>query len=79
MLCAVNFGIMEVTIIEMEEFDGKDLIVSTERKMYPRNMDELKHCPIGWRAKKIRLNVEFDVNDIPKLLEFLQNSQPCFG
>lgn len=73
-----NERIMEVTIIQEQKFDGKELIISTEKKIYPRNMDELKHCFIGYRAKKIRLNLEFTEDDIPHLLEFLHNSRHCF-
>lgn len=71
---------MEVTIIEEQVFDHHKgvLLYSRERKIYPRNMDELSVSGLGFMAHKIRLNIEFDVEDIPKLIEFLNNSRPCF-
>jgi len=70
---------MKVTIIERQDFEGKQLKQSIERVCYPKNMDELSYIPIGFRAKRIRLECEFDEKDIPNLLAFLQNSEPCFG
>lgn len=70
---------MKVTIIEGEVFNGTQLKQSIERVFYPKNMDELSGIPVGFRAKRIKLECEFDEKDIPKLLAFLQNSQPSFG
>ena len=74
-----NSNKMKVTIIERQDFEGRQLKQSIERVFYPKDMEELSHTPIGFRAKRIRLECEFDEKDIPKLLAFLQNSQPCFG
>lgn len=70
---------MKVVIIERQDFKGTQLKQSIERVCYPDNMDELSNIPRGVRAKRIRLECEFDEKDIPKLLTFLQNSQQCFG
>ena len=69
---------MEVTIIEEQVFDKGVLFYSKERKIYPRSMDELVVGGVGLRANKIRLNLEFEAEDIPKLMEFLNNVKPCF-
>lgn len=68
---------MKVIIIEKQNFEEKQLKQSIERVCYPKDMKELSHIPIGFRAKRIRLECEFDEKDIPNLLTFLQNSQIC--
>lgn len=70
---------MKVTIIERQYFDGNQLKQSNERIFYPKDMDELSIIPIGYKAKRIKLECEFDQNDIQKLFTFLRNSKPCFG
>jgi hypothetical protein len=70
---------MKVIIIEKETFDAKGNLISQKgRTFYPADMEELSNIPIGYNAEKIKLEVEFDCEDIPSLLKFLQNSQPCF-
>jgi len=68
---------MKVTIIEKQYFEGKTLRQSTERVFFPKDMDELSRVPLGYIAKRIRMECEFEEKDIPKLIEFLQYSQSC--
>jgi hypothetical protein len=69
---------MKVTIIERQVFAEKHLLSSLERVFYPDNMDQLANIPIGHMAKRIRLECEFDKKDIPKLMQFLENSELSF-
>ncbi len=69
---------MKVTIIERQEHDNYDLKFSLEKVFYPFSMKEVASIPIGNRAEKIRVELEFDGNDIPTLIKFLKNSEPCF-
>lgn len=70
---------MKVTIIDRQDFDGDDLKQSVERVFYPKDINELSCIPCGFVAKRIRLEfIEFDKVDIPNLIKFLENSEPCF-
>lgn len=69
---------MRVTIIEKTEHDGWELKFSLDKVYYPSSVKEMEYVPIGNIAEKIRLEVEFDGNDIPSLINFLKNCEPCF-
>lgn len=69
---------MKVTIIKNQYFVRDELRNSQETIFHYINVDQLKHIPIGEKAEKIRLELEYDHKDIPKLIEFLRNSEPCF-
>lgn len=69
---------MKVTITEKQYYDRFDLKQSIERVCHVSSMKELEVLPIGLRAEKIKLEVEFDENDIPSIIKFLENCAPCF-
>lgn len=69
---------MKVKIIEKEDFETNQLEQSVVRVFYPKDFDELQYIPVGFVAKRIRLECEFDEKDISKLISFLENSRPCF-
>ena len=69
---------MKLTIVEKQVFEKGVLKASKERVFYPQNIDELSMASVGYRAEKIKLEIEFEQQDIPKLIEFLANSTPCF-
>lgn len=83
---------MKVTIIEeSQDYDGMGRVVHhlNETTFYPKDMEELCYAPIGRRANRIKLEVEFSKDNVQKLLEsikedpnklleFIYNSYPCF-
>lgn len=84
---------IKVTIIEESlNYDGMGRAVHhlNETTFYPKYMEELYHAPLGRRADRIRLEIEFGKDDVRKLvemvkddfqgklLEFINNSYPCF-
>jgi len=70
---------MKVTIIEDKTFEKGKLVYSKERHIYPSNMEEFKNCVRGWRAERIKIEIEFGKDDVNNLIEFARDSQPCFG
>lgn len=70
---------MKVTIIEKQEFEKGKLLYSKERHIYPNDMEEFKNCVRGWRAEKIKIELEFGKDDVKDLIDFARDSQPCFG
>lgn len=83
---------IKVTIIEeSQNYDGMGRVVNhlNETTFYPKDMEELCYAPVGRRANRIRLEVEFGKDDVQKLLEFIKDdshkllefiniSYPCF-
>jgi hypothetical protein len=70
---------MKVTIVQQQILENDSLVFSNELIYYPHNNDELKSIPLGNRAEKIKIeNLEFTKEDIPHLIEFLRNCEPCF-
>lgn len=84
---------IKVTIIEESlNYDGMGRAVHhlNETTLYPKYMEELYYAPLGRRADRIRLEIEFGKDDVhklvemvkddfqKKLLEFINHSYPCF-
>lgn len=84
---------IKVTIIqESLNYDvmGRAVHHLNETTLYPKDMEELCYASLGRRANRIRLEIEFDKDDVRKLvemvkddfqnklLEFINHSYPCF-
>lgn len=84
---------IKVTIIEeSKNYDvmGRAVHHLNETILYPKDMEELCYTPLGRHADRIRLEIEFGKDDVhklvemvkddvqKKLLEFINNSYPCF-
>lgn len=69
---------MKVTIVKKQYFENKKLVHSVEEVAYPQSIIDLSNVPIGFIAEKIKLDCEFERDDIPYLIKFLQNAQQCF-
>ena len=72
---------IKVTIIERQEKENEDIVCSVERVITPkiRRLEDIETICVGQRAKKIKLEVEFNAYLIPSLIKFLQNCEPCFN
>ncbi len=68
---------MKVTVIKNKEIEHG--IICSENKVYEsEDIKKLVDCAIGERAIKIHIDGEFNKDDIPYLIKFLHNCEPCF-
>lgn len=69
---------MKVTLIK-EEFKTERISCSQEKIYTTTDIENLSRIPVGEMADKIRLEIEFTKHDIPIIMKFLSNAEPCFG